>query len=79
MDPSNRTSPPESLALRLQEMINSNWITQALAVGAQLSLPDLLASGPKTSESLAEAAGGARPVATSPPTSAGDPRHPSGA
>jgi orsellinic acid C2-O-methyltransferase len=38
-------------------MINSNWITQALSVAAQLSLPDLLASGPKSSASLAQAAG----------------------
>jgi hypothetical protein len=38
-------------------MINSNWITQALYVTAQLGLPDFLASGPQTSESLAQATG----------------------
>jgi hypothetical protein len=38
-------------------MVNSYWITQALSVAAQLGLPDLLASGPQTSEHLAQKAG----------------------
>jgi hypothetical protein len=57
MDQPQRTSTPESLALRLHALINSNWITQALSVAAQLGLPDLLASGPKTSAHLAQATG----------------------
>jgi hypothetical protein len=36
MDQPQRTSTPESLAMRLHAMINSNWITQALSVAAQL-------------------------------------------
>ena len=35
MDQPQRTSTPESLALRLHAMINSNWITQVLSVAAQ--------------------------------------------
>jgi orsellinic acid C2-O-methyltransferase len=46
---------PESLALRLLAMCNSHWITQALYVAAELGLPDLLANGPKSSASLAQA------------------------
>ena len=61
MDQPQSTSTPESLALRLRAMINSNWITQALYVAAQLGLPDLLASGPKTSEHLAQATGAHAP------------------
>jgi hypothetical protein len=38
-------------------MINSHWITQALSVAAELGLPDLLASGPQSSTSLAQARG----------------------
>ena len=57
MDQPQSTSTPESLALRLRAMINSNWITQALYVTAQLGLPDFLASGPQTSEYLAQATG----------------------
>lgn len=34
MDQPKSTSTPESLALRLSAMINSNWITQALYVAA---------------------------------------------
>jgi hypothetical protein len=48
MDQPQSPRTPESLALRLRAMINSNWITQALYVTAQLGLPDLLASGPQT-------------------------------
>ena len=61
MDQPQSTSTPESLALRLRAMINSNWITQALYVAAQLGLPDLLASGPQTSEHLAQATGAHAP------------------
>lgn len=57
MDQPQSTSTPESLALRLRAMINSHWITQALFVAAELGLPDLLASGPQSSESLAQARG----------------------
>src|SRR5215475_3460423 len=61
MDQPQSTNTPESLALRLRAMINSNWITQALYVAAQLGLPDLLASGPQTSEHLAQATGAHAP------------------
>jgi hypothetical protein len=57
MDQPQSTSMPESLVLRLHAMINSHWITQALSVAAQLSLPNLLASGPKRSAYLAQATG----------------------
>src|SRR5262245_57529738 len=57
MDQSQSINTPESLAPRLLAMINSNWITQALSVAAQLGLPDLLASGPQTSEHLAPVTG----------------------
>src|SRR5215470_6878903 len=57
MDQPQSTSTQESLALRLRAMINSNWITSALYVAAELGLPDLLASGPQTSEHLAQATG----------------------
>jgi len=57
MDQPQSTNTPESLALRLRAMINSNWITSALYVAAELGLPDLLASGPQTSEHLAQATG----------------------
>jgi ubiquinone/menaquinone biosynthesis C-methylase UbiE len=61
MDQPNETSPEESLPLRLWAMINSNWPTQALAVAAHLGLPDLLAGGPQTSASLAQATGAHAP------------------
>jgi hypothetical protein len=38
-------------------MLNSNWVTQALYVATELGLPDLLASGPQSSASLAQATG----------------------
>jgi orsellinic acid C2-O-methyltransferase len=57
MEQPQSSSTPESLAPRLLAMINSNWITQALSVAAQLGLPDLLANGPQTSAHLAQAAG----------------------
>jgi len=57
MDQPQNTETPESLALRLLAMINRNWTTQALYVTAELGLPDLLASGPQTSEHLAQATG----------------------
>jgi hypothetical protein len=72
MDQPQSTSTPESIALRLRAMINSHWITQALFVAAEFGLPDLLASGPQSSESLAQARGGACPVAAPSPASAGN-------
>jgi ubiquinone/menaquinone biosynthesis C-methylase UbiE len=42
-------------------MVNSNWTTQALYVAAELGLPDLLAHGPKTSDSLAQGTGAHAP------------------
>jgi hypothetical protein len=57
MDQSQSTRTPESLALRLLALFNSNWIPQALYVAAELGLPDLLANGPQSSESLAQARG----------------------
>jgi orsellinic acid C2-O-methyltransferase len=61
MEQRHSLSTPESLALRLRAMIESNWITQALYVTAQLGLPDLLASGPQTSASLSQATGAHAP------------------
>lgn len=48
-------------------MVKSFWVTQALYVAAKLGVPDLLASGPRTSEELAEAAE-ATGVAAHPPS-----------
>ena len=61
MDQPQSTRTPESLALRLLAMINRHWTTQALYVAAELGLPDLLANGPKRSESLAQATGAHAP------------------
>jgi orsellinic acid C2-O-methyltransferase len=61
MDQPQSTRTPESLALRLLAMVNSNWITQAFYVAAELGLPDLLASGPQSSASLAQATGAHAP------------------
>jgi hypothetical protein len=61
MDQPQSTRTPESLALRLLAMINRHWTTQALYVAAELGLPDLLANGPKTSASLAQATGAHAP------------------
>jgi hypothetical protein len=55
MDQPQNPKTPESLATRLLEMLNSHWITQALYVAAELGLPDLLAPGPQSSASLAQA------------------------
>jgi len=41
----------------LWQLINSNWITQAIYVFAELGLGDQLAGGPKTSQELAAATG----------------------
>jgi orsellinic acid C2-O-methyltransferase len=48
-----RNSDSESLEHDLLESIHGSWITQALCVFAQLRIADLLAEGPRTSESLA--------------------------
>jgi hypothetical protein len=61
MDQPQSTTTPESLALRLLVMVNSNWITQALYVATELGLPDLLASGPQSSASRAQATGAHAP------------------
>jgi hypothetical protein len=57
MDQPQHTETPESLAPKLLALLNSHWITQALYVAAELGLPDLLASGPQNSTSLAQATG----------------------
>jgi hypothetical protein len=57
MDQIQHTETPESLAPRLLALLNSHWITQTLYVAAELGLPDLLASGPQSSASLAQATG----------------------
>ena len=57
MDQPQHTETPESLAPRLLVLLISHWITQTLSVAAELGLPDLLASGPQSSASLAQATG----------------------
>src|SRR6516162_8443819 len=57
MDQPQHAETPESLAPRLLALLNSHWITQTLYVAAELGLPDLLASGPQSSASLAQATG----------------------
>jgi hypothetical protein len=50
-------SQQQVLASQLLSLISGNWTTQALFVAAKLGIPDLLASGPRTSQDLAQAAG----------------------
>lgn len=50
-DPGNRDA-----ALKVVEMVNSSWMTQAISVAAWLGIPDLLANGPKSSQEIAAAA-----------------------
>src|SRR5215470_13657875 len=57
MDQPQNTETPESLAPRLLALLHSHRITQTLYVAAELGLPDLLASGPQSSASLAQATG----------------------
>jgi orsellinic acid C2-O-methyltransferase len=47
----------ESNATRLMGMVSGFRMTQCLYVAVRLSIPDLLASGPRTSDDLAQAAG----------------------
>jgi SAM-dependent methyltransferase len=47
----------------LIQMLTGMWLTQAVATAARLGIPDLLASGPKSSEEIASAVG-AHPGAT---------------
>lgn len=49
-DPGNRDA-----ALKVVEMVNSSWMTQAISVAAWLGIPDLLANGPKSSQEIAAA------------------------
>jgi SAM-dependent methyltransferase len=49
----SRASP----GTQLQHLIAGYWVSQAIAVAAQLGLADLLAGGPKPSTELAEATG----------------------
>jgi hypothetical protein len=46
-----------SHAQRLQEMLTSSWMAQALHVAAELCIADLLRDGPRTSADLAAASG----------------------
>ncbi len=46
-----------SPAVRLQHLIAGNWVSQAIAVAADLGIADLLADGPKASSELARATG----------------------
>jgi hypothetical protein len=45
-------APP---GMQLQHLIVGYWLTQAVALAAELALADLLADGPKSSENLAAA------------------------
>jgi SAM-dependent methyltransferase len=47
----------ESPAVRLQHLIAGYWVSQAVAVAAQVGLADLLADGPRPTAELAEATG----------------------
>jgi orsellinic acid C2-O-methyltransferase len=44
-------------AARLLEMINANWLTQAVGVAAQLGIADVLAGGAQDADTLASAVG----------------------
>lgn len=48
---------PPAPAQALLRMISGSWIAQAIFVAAKLGIADLLASGPKSAETLAEATG----------------------
>jgi hypothetical protein len=56
-----RLAEPPSAA-RLQHLIVGAWISQAIAVAAELGIADLLAAGPRASDALAQASG-AHPAA----------------
>ncbi len=47
------TDPADAVVGRLLEQIGASWMTQAISVAAELRLPDLLATGPRTVDSLA--------------------------
>jgi orsellinic acid C2-O-methyltransferase len=59
----SETARPERIALaqRLLGIVNSNWMSQATYVAAQLRIPDLLIDGPKTTEELAAVTGSHAP------------------
>jgi hypothetical protein len=57
MDDPLQTSVPETLAPRLMSLANGYRTTQALYVAAKLGIPDQLASGPQSSEALAQILG----------------------
>jgi orsellinic acid C2-O-methyltransferase len=48
-------------ATRVWQLINSNWMSQAVYVFAELCLADQLADGPRTSQELAGAIGAHAP------------------
>jgi orsellinic acid C2-O-methyltransferase len=54
--PQNGQGPPSpDLASRLRRIIGGKWMTQATYVAAELRIPDLLATGPKSAAELASA------------------------
>jgi ring-1,2-phenylacetyl-CoA epoxidase subunit PaaD len=54
---SSRRSEPLSAAADLRRLVNSYQVSQAIHVAAILSIADLLADGPRSSDDLAEATG----------------------
>ena len=46
-----------SPGVQLQQLMSGHWIAQAIGVAADLSIADLLAKGPKSSDELAQATG----------------------
>lgn len=55
--PSTETGHPDAPAAQLLRIVKGFWVTQALYVAAKLGIPDLLATGPQTSDALAQAVG----------------------
>ena len=54
--PANKqTSPPPEAAVQMLQIISGFWVSRAVYVIAKLGIPDVLKSGPKTSEELASA------------------------
>src|SRR5262245_35425082 len=59
MSEQERASDSQSPDLlgRLRQLITAGWMTQATYVAAELRIPDLLATGPKSADELARATG----------------------
>ena len=55
--PEAAAAHPGALERQLSQMIVGSWVTQAIAVAAELAVSDLLAGGPRSAEDLAREAG----------------------